>query len=117
MVVVSWCHSAQRTTKCVQEQVPHQVKKILSGDFEAAVAIVKVPMMDPVLEQTIILLETFAEVVAGKKELTNKVVKHASPIESMSKINEETKVEGSSNLSNEFINPPTSMCVVDNSSP
>ena len=79
-IVESWCHSAQRTAKCVQEKVPHQVKAILNGDFWSNYFIAEVTMMDIVLENATILSETFSKVVTGKKVLTNKFVKPSTPI-------------------------------------
>jgi hypothetical protein len=51
-VTESWCLSAKRAAKCVNDQMPKQVKAIFEEDYDKAVAISEVCAMEPFYQPT-----------------------------------------------------------------
>ena len=46
-ITESWCVSAKRTAKCVNDQIPQQVQAVFEGDYDKAIAISEVCAMEP----------------------------------------------------------------------
>ena len=77
-IVNSWCVSAEKTTQCVNEQIPKQVQAIIGGNYSMAANYVNSNKNQIILDEADILPQTFHKIIKGKSVFTNKFVRSKS---------------------------------------